>query len=50
MLKNNVEWALCGDYSINKVYMKGRPSIKLFIIYIRGKNINSTKNDQDWDF
>jgi hypothetical protein len=31
--------------------MKGYPSKKLFNIHVRGeKNINPTKNDQDWDF
>jgi hypothetical protein len=31
--------------------MKGCPFKKLFIIHVGGKkNINPTKNDQDWDF
>ncbi len=31
--------------------MKGCPFTKYFTIHVRGKkNINSTKNDQDWDF
>ncbi len=52
MLKTNIEWALCGDYSINKVHMKGYPFRVFFNIHIvRGKkNINPTKNGQDWDF
>jgi len=40
MLKNIVEWALCGDSSINKVHMKSYPSRKLFNIHVRGKNIS----------
>jgi hypothetical protein len=30
--------------------MKGYPSKKLFIIHVKGKNINPIKNDEDWDF
>jgi hypothetical protein len=30
--------------------MKGCLVKKLFIIDVKGKNINLTKNDQDWDF
>ncbi len=30
--------------------MNGYPSKKLFIIHVRGININPKKNDQDWDF
>jgi hypothetical protein len=40
MLKTIVEWALCGDSSINKVHMKSYPSRKLFNIHVRGKNIS----------
>jgi hypothetical protein len=36
-LKNNVEWALYGDQSINKVRMKGRPFKKLFVMHVRAK-------------
>jgi hypothetical protein len=49
-LKTNVEWAPCGDQSINKVHMKNCTSKKLFILHVRGKNFNPTKNNQDWDF
>jgi hypothetical protein len=30
--------------------MKGCPFFKKYIIHVRGKNINPTKNDEDWDF
>jgi hypothetical protein len=49
MLKTNVLWAICGDKSINKVHMKGCPFNFFFIIHVRVKKINPTKNDQDWD-
>jgi hypothetical protein len=40
MLRTNVQWALCGDQSINEVHMIFSPSRKLIIIHVRGRKIS----------